>query len=172
MSFAFGHLFGAWCAGKIYEYFSKKKISHYAWAFLLLGGLLPDGDFLLDWILGYDTHRTFTHGIFFLVLMPLLVYFIFYLFKNPEKKQFALFIGLGIAMHLFLDAFSTYGIPLLWPMLGYFSFFSGFTPVIPEGGLLQGDAEMLVYKIKLAVVDMAIGTAWIFYLWFRKRIQF
>lgn len=172
MSFAFGHLVGAWFAGKIYEYFSKKEISHYSWGFLLLGGLLPDADFLLDWTLGTDLHRTFSHSLLLLILVPLAVYILYSVLKHPEKKFFAFFIGLGIFMHLFLDGFSTYGIPLLWPMLGYFSFFSGFTPVVPDGGLLQGDAEMLVYKMKLAVIDMAIGTAWIFYLWFRKRIQF
>lgn len=172
MSFAFGHLVGAWCAGKIYEYFSKKKISHYAWGFLLLGGLLPDGDFLLDWTLGTDLHRTFSHSLLLLLLAPLAVYLFYSILKHPEKKHFAFFMGLGIATHLFLDGFSTYGIPLLWPLTGYFSFFSGFTPAIPDGGLLQGDAEMLVYKMKLAVVDMAVGAAWIFYLWFRRRIEF
>lgn len=172
MTFAFGHLVGAWCAGKIYEFFSKKKISHYAWGFLLLGGLLPDSDFLLDWTFGTDLHRTFSHSLLLLLLAPLVVYIVFSLLKHPEKKNFALFLGLGIATHLFLDGFSRYGIPLLWPLLGYFSFFSGFTPSVPDGGLLEGNAEILVHKIKLAVVDMAIGTAWILYIWFRKRVQF
>ena len=172
MSFAFGHLFGAWCAGKIYEYFSKKKISHHAWFFLLLGGILPDADFLIDWTFGTDLHRTFSHSILLMIFAPLVVYVFYSILKHPEKKSFALFLGLGISMHLFLDGFSAYGIPLLWPMTGYFSFFTGFTPAIPDGGLLQGDAGMLLSKIKLAVVDMAIGTGWIFYLWSRRRIQF
>ena len=172
MSFAFGHLIGAWCAGKIYEYFSKKKINHNAWFFVLLGGILPDADFLLDWTFGTDLHRTFSHSLLLLILVPLAIYVFYSFLKHSENKQFALFAGLGIATHLFLDGFSTYGIPLLWPLLGYFSFFSGFTPSIPDGGLLQGDAEMLIYKIKLAIIDMAIGTAWIFYLWFRKKIEF
>lgn len=172
MSFAFGHLFGAWCAGKIYGYFAKKNISHYTWFFLLLGGILPDADFLLDWTFGTDLHRTFSHSILLAIIAPLAIYLFYSILKHPERKHFALFLGLGITTHLFLDGFSTYGIPLLWPLLGYFSFFSGFTPAIPDGGLLQGDAEMLVYKIKLAIVDMAIGTAWIFYMWFRKRIHF
>ena len=172
MSFAFGHLVGAWCAGKIYEYLSKKKISHYAWVFLLLGGILPDADFLIDWTFGTDLHRTFSHSLLLLLFASTVIYSFYSLLKQPEKKQFAFCIGLGIAMHLILDGFSTYGIPLLWPMNGYFSYFSGFTPVVPDGGLLQGDAEMMTYKIKLAVMDMAIGTAWIFYLWFRKKIEF
>lgn len=172
MSFALGHIVGAWLSGKGYEVLSKKKISHYAWFFLILGGLLPDADFLLDWIFGYDSHRTFTHSLLFLVLAPLLAYLLFSILKNSEKKKFAIFLGLGILTHLFLDSFSSYGIPILWPKEGYFSFFSGFTPYLPEGGLLEGNAEVLLYKLKLTIVDMAIGTAWIFYLWFRKKIQF
>jgi len=172
MSFAFGHLVGAWCIGKAYGLFSRKKISHAAWFFLLLGGILPDADFLLEWILGYDAHRTFSHSILFMVFVPIIIYTTFSFSRHPEKRKFAFFIGLGIAMHLFLDAFSTYGIPLLWPMSGYYSFFSGFTPTIPDGGLLQGDAETLIQRIKFAILDMVIGAAWIFYLWSRKRIRF
>ncbi len=172
MSFAFGHLAGAWIAGKIYEQWSKHKISHYAWFFFLLGAILPDADFIIDWTLGTDLHRTITHSFLFLILAPALVYLFFSISKHQEKKHFALFLSLGIATHLFLDGFSAYGIPLLWPKEVYFSFFSGFTSYLPDGGLLVGNAEVLGYKLKLAIVDMAIGTAWILYLWFRKRVQF
>ena len=172
MSFAFGHLAGAWVTGKIYEQLSKQKISHYAWFSLLFGSILPDADFIIDWTLGTDIHRTFSHSLLVLILAPLLVYLFFSILKHTEKKSLALFLGLGIATHLVLDGFSAHGIPLLWPQEWYFSFFSGFTPQIPDGGLLVGTAEVLGYKLKLAIVDMAIGTAWIFYLWFRKRIQF
>ena len=172
MSFAFGHLVGAWTAGKTYEYGAKKKISHSAWLFLLLGGLLPDLDFLLDWTFGSDFHRTFTHSILFLILVSLVVYLIFSLRKHPEKKTFALLIGLGIATHFFLDAFFSYGIPLLWPIKWHFSFFQGIMYSIPQGSLLTGTAGELAFKLKLAIMDMAIGAAWIFYLWFKKDIQF
>lgn len=172
MSFAFGHLVGAWLVGKAYEYLTKKKISHYAWFFLLLGGLLPDGDFLLDWTLGTDLHRTFTHSILFLLIVPLTVYLIFRLLKNLESKYFAIFVGVGIATHLFLDGFFSLGVPLLWPKMMYFSFFYGISSAAPGSHLLTGTAEELRFKLKLAILDMGIGTAWTFYLWFRKRIQF
>lgn len=172
MSFAFGHLAGAWAAGKIYEQLRKQKISHYAWFFLLLGGILPDADFVVDWTLGTDIHRTITHSFLFLILAPVLVYIFFSIIKHQEKNHFALFLSLGIATHLFLDGFSTYGIPLLWPKEWHFSFFSGLIPNIPDGGLLEGGEGELLYKLKLAVADMAVGTALIFYLWFRRRVQF
>ena len=172
MAFAFGHLIGAWTAGKIYEHSAKKKISHSAWIFLLLGGLLPDADFVLDWTSGSDFHRTFTHSLLFLVLVPLAVYLIFKVLKHPEKKKFALWIGIGIATHLFLDAFFSYGVPLLWPVMWHFSFFHGIMYSVPSGSLLTGTAGELAFKLKLAILDMAMGVAWIFYLWYKKRIQF
>ncbi|HLD40275.1 MAG TPA: metal-dependent hydrolase [Candidatus Nanoarchaeia archaeon] len=172
MSYAFGHLVGAWAAGKGYQYFSKKKISHLAWFFLLLGGILPDTDFLLDWTLGSDIHRTFTHSFIFLLLIPILVYVIFSIFKHPEKKQFALLIGLGISVHLFLDTFFGFGVPLFWPSVAHYSFVSGITPVVPEGSAFTGTADQIAHQLRLAILDMAIGTAWIFYLWFKKRVQF
>ncbi|MDP3698318.1 MAG: metal-dependent hydrolase [Nanoarchaeota archaeon] len=173
MSYAFGHLVGAWCAGKIYEYFSKKKISHYAWIFLLLGSLLPDGDFLLDWTLGYDTHRTFTHSFLFVLFSALVVYIIFSICKHPEKRQFALLLGSGILTHLFLDSFFGFGVPLLWPSMMHFSFSEGISYSVLEGSTFsRGNVIELGDQLRFAIVDMAIGTAWIFYLWFRKRIQF
>ena len=173
MSYAFGHLLGAWCAGKIYEYFSKKKISHAAWFFLLLGGILPDLDFLLDWTLGYDTHRTFTHGIFFSLIVPTMIYIIFSIFKHSEKKQFALFISLGIIAHLFLDSLFGTGIPLLWPSMMHLSFSDGVSYTVLDGSTFsRGNVIELTNQLRLTIIDMAIGTAWIFYLWFKKRIEF
>ncbi|MEK6950757.1 MAG: metal-dependent hydrolase, partial [Nanoarchaeota archaeon] len=63
--FAFTHLITAWLLGKGYEALAKKRISHPAWFFLLFGSLLPDIDFLIDWTLGTEFHRTFTHSLLF-----------------------------------------------------------------------------------------------------------
>ncbi|MEK6900188.1 MAG: metal-dependent hydrolase [Nanoarchaeota archaeon] len=172
MSFAFGHLFGAWTLGKAYVYFAKKKISHYGWFFLLLGGILPDIDLVLDWVFRIDLHRTFTHSILFLFTIPLLTYLLFSILRHEEKRSFAVLLGAGISMHLFLDSFFGYGVPLLWPKLIYFSIFSGIASHSSEGSFLLGTVDTLHNTVKLTILDMAIGTAWIFYLWFRKRIQF
>lgn len=173
MSYAFGHLVGAWGAGKAYQYFSKKKISHYAWFFLLLGGILPDIDFLLDWTLGYDTHRTFTHNFLFVIFAALLAYIIFSILKHPEKRQFALFLGSGILTHLFLDSFFGTGVPLLWPSMMHLSFFQGISYSVLKGSTFsRGDVIELGNQLRFAIIDMAIGTAWIFYLWFKKKIEF
>src|SRR3989338_7677138 len=105
MGFGFTHLIAAWLAGKGYEHFSKKKISHYTWFFLLMGSILPDADFLIDWTLGTELHRTFTHSLLFVIVAPIIIYSIFTLFDHPERRFFALAIGVGITTHLLLDMF-------------------------------------------------------------------
>ncbi|NQV91036.1 metal-dependent hydrolase [Candidatus Woesearchaeota archaeon] len=170
MTFAFGHLIGAWVLGKIYEKVKSKKLSHLTWGFLLLGGILPDADLLLDWTLGTELHRTITHSLFFAVVVGLLVFFVAKYFTK-ENKNIGIAIGAGILMHLFLDYFSVYGVPLLWPYLKYFTPLGNyFNPI--NGGIMNQSLEQLQLTARLSVVDMAIGTAWVGYLWFRKRIQF
>ncbi len=174
MTFAFGHLIGAWIPGKIYEKIKNVKISHYTWFFLIFGGILPDADFILEWTLHTDTHRTFTHSIFFLITAPLLIYLFFkYLKPHKEVTQFALALATGITMHLILDIATSYnGIPLFWPNLTHFSFYhiGFFDPNTPS--FLESSAENLHKSLKLAILDMGLGTAWIFYLWYKKKLEF
>lgn len=173
MSFGFTHLILTWLIGKSYELFSKKKISHYTWFFLLIGGILPDADFLIDWTLGTELHRTFTHSLLFAIGMSVLSYVTFSIFKREERNYFALAIGVGIFSHLILDMIpGGYGVPILWPNLTYFSssYLGPYNPANPS--FLHSSPEILKHMLKLAVVDMALGATWIFYLWWRKRVQF
>jgi len=159
-----------WLIGKGYEFFSKKKISHNTWFFLILGGILPDADFILDWGFGMDLHRTFSHSLFFLVIISLLVYFVW--IKSSQRKIFSIAIAVGIGSHLIADMASNPGIPLLWPSLIHFSIW-GMGYLAPNSpSLLFAPKEVMLFNLKRAVLDMGIGTIWIFYLWFKKRIKF
>lgn len=171
MSFAFGHLIGAWVIGKVYEYTSKKKIPHYAWFFLLFGAILPDADFLIDWTLGTEIHRTFTHSLLFVVLAPVLIYLVFRAYGKRESFPYALALGVGIFSHLFLDFFSSQGVPLLWPSLLNFAYnhVAYFDPATPS--FLHSSPEQMRSMLIFAVLDMALGTVWIFYLWWRKKVE-
>jgi len=168
MVFAFGHLLGAWIAGKGYQLLSKRKLSHYTWFFLLFGGILPDVDLLFDWVLGADVHRELTHNFLFAIIFPLLVYFIFYLLKEKDGKNLAFALSCGILVHLFLDIISTKGVPLFWPSQWYFSIFNSYYGKM-GASFLEGSTSLL--NDKFVVLDMALGTAWIFYLILRKRIK-
>ncbi|MDP3734511.1 MAG: metal-dependent hydrolase [Nanoarchaeota archaeon] len=172
MSFGFTHLIIAWFAGKVYQFATRKKIRQKAWFFLLLGGVLPDIDFLLDWTLGTELHRTFTHSLFFVVVAPLLVYLLFRFLGNKNSFSFMYAIAGGIMTHLMMDMFFSAGVPLFWPSLLHFSYTSVtyFDPATPS--FLNAAAPALRRFLESALVDMALGVSWIFYLWSRKRIQF
>ena len=171
MPFAFVHLFFAWCLGKAFEFITKRKIHPAGWFLLLFGAILPDADIVLGWILGDNLHRNFTHSLFFIILIGLGSYFIFTLLRDKHKEGFAFALSVGILSHLILDFFSVQGIPLFWPSEIYFSVF-GITAYDPALQFLKENYESLLNTTKFMLFDMALGTAWIFYLALRKRIKF
>ena len=166
MTYAFSHLFGAWIVGKI-----AKIKSHYIWFFILLGSLIPDADYLIDWTLNTNIHRTFTHSFLFLILAPLFLYFILRLAKDSKSKQFSIAFGIGISTHLILDMMFRYGIPLLWPHSIHFSYYVIGYPLTQLSPTFNYSASILRYFLKFTIFDMALGTTWIFYLLLRKRIR-
>ncbi len=169
--FAFTHLVFAWLIGKGYEKIAQKELSNTAWLLLLLGSLISDADFLFDWALGTEVHRTLTHSLLFVIGGAVIVYFIFLVRKSPEAKTLAFAFGVGICTHLFLDMFLSQGAPLFWPSLLHFSFqgIGYFDPATPS--FLNLGHEHLRRAMKIAIVDMALGTAWIFWLVWRRKVK-
>jgi membrane-bound metal-dependent hydrolase YbcI (DUF457 family) len=172
MVYALGHLIGAWVAGKGYEYITGRTLDRYLWFFLLFGGILPDIDFIFQWTILSAFHRTITHSFFFVLFAGTTIYSTFLLLHDTERISFAITLSAGILVHLFLDSISLKGVPLLWPYPAYFSFFTGiqFSSALPE--FFNSSAQVLKQRLQFAVIDMGIGTFWIFYLWWRKRIRF
>ncbi len=171
MSFASGHIIGGYTAAKIYEKVKHIKIPHSAWFFIFLGALLPDADFLIEWIFKIDAHRLFTHSLLFLIAIPLITYILFHLLKNPNKKIFALALAIGIASHLTLDFFTTQGIPILYPNLTHVSIYGINENALTNPSFLDQSKEGLQISLKLAVLDMALGAAFLFYLWWQKKLH-
>ena len=171
MPFAFIHLFFAWCLGKAFEAITKRKIHPAGWFLLLFATLLPDADFLLDWLFGTSLHRNFTHSLFFLLFITIGTYILLTLLKERYREGFSLAIATGIFSHLLLDFFSGQGIPLLWPSEMYFSIF-GITAYNPALQFLKENYEGLLSTTKFMLFDMAAGAAWLFYFILRKRIRF
>ncbi len=172
MPFASGHIIGGYTSGKIFEKIKKIRIPHEAWFFIILGSLLPDSDFIIEWVFNINAHRLFTHSFLFVITISLATYIFFHLKKSQNKKIYALAIALGIASHLFLDFFSTQGIPLLYPYTSHFSMYgiNYFDPATPS--FLDQNINGLRTTLKFAVLDMALGAGFIFYLWWKKKIKF
>jgi membrane-bound metal-dependent hydrolase YbcI (DUF457 family) len=153
MAFAFSHLIGAWFVGEIIQKISKKKLPKQAWILLLLGGLIPDIDFLFQIILHEPIHRTVTHSLFFAIFSFFLV----------RKNKYALLLPIGILIHIFLDLFTGPGLQVLWPFNLWISIYETTQTV----SLLKG-----IQNIPLAIIDMFLGFFWFVYLFLKGKINF
>ena len=88
----------------------------------IVGGTIADLDILIrtheDCLLAIEFHRHFTHSIFFIPFGALLVATLCFLLlrKKVEFKSLVIFSGVAFATHGFLDACTSYGTLLLWPI--------------------------------------------------------
>jgi len=172
MPFAFAHLLGAWILGKGYEFITKKKINQYTWFFLLIGAIIPDLDFLFDWFLHSHLHRTVTHSLFFSVVSFITIYLTFWFLSDRKAKDFGFAIMVGVLIHVLFDSVSTKGIPLLWPLMQYFSLLTGIHGETVVPAMFAASPLILASRLKMALFDTSLGIAWIFYLWLRRKIKF
>jgi inner membrane protein len=72
----------------------------------ILGAIAPD----LDIVLGKQFHRTFTHGLFFLMFSSLGI--------SIFSQSIALIWFISYSSHLFLDSLTKSGVPLFYPISG------------------------------------------------------
>ncbi|MEZ8961692.1 metal-dependent hydrolase [Vibrio cyclitrophicus] len=90
----------------------------------LLSGLAPDLDALIksqsDPLLALEFHRQFTHSLFFIpigsLICALALHHLIAKRRGLSFKQSWLFCALGYGTHALLDACTTYGTQLLWPL--------------------------------------------------------
>lgn len=105
---------------------SHKKQQALAKAGLIgaLGGMAPDLDILIqsstDSLLSLEYHRQFTHSLFFIPIGALLCCLLLYaLLHRPWQtsfRQFYIWSLFGFATHGLLDACTSYGTQLFWPV--------------------------------------------------------
>ena len=163
MAFAFGHLVTAWVIGLLIN--KKKKIPQFGWGLLLLGGILPDIDFLPDWFLGTEIHRTFTHSILFIILAFVITYLIL---KHYKLQKQAIFISIGIGIHILVDMVTMPGVQLLWPIQSWVSIYG----IYPFQMLKPITVSLLTNKLNWAYLDMALGIMWLTYLFVKGKLKF
>lgn len=72
----------------------------------ILGSIAPD----IDIKLGMRFHRTFTHGLFFLIFSSIGI--------SVINKNIALIWFISYASHLLLDSMTKGGVPLFYPIKG------------------------------------------------------
>lgn len=99
----------------------QRYVGPRAWLYGAIGGMAPDLDILIrsdDPLVGLTYHRHFTHSLSFIPIggplsaLPWIVRKV----HRARWRQIVTATTVGYATHALLDAFTTYGTQLLWPM--------------------------------------------------------
>jgi inner membrane protein len=98
-----------------------RKIGNKAMLYGAIGGTIPDLDVLAshftDTVSALDIHRGFTHSILFSVIMaPLFSWLVTRYESYKNKKHWGWFFFWVFITHPLLDAHTTWGTQLFWPM--------------------------------------------------------
>ena len=155
MAFAFGHLIAAWIVGLLIQKIAKRELSKFSWALLLIGGILPD----IDYIFGCFIHRTVTHSLLFIIVLFVVSYLVL---KNYNLEKYSFLIPLGMLTHIILDLFTGPGTQLFYPLTSWISIYN--TTQVINHPLLPGDTP-------LALLDMGLGFLWFVYLFVKNKIN-
>lgn len=109
--------------GSLSQSIAKDRTKQWTALFIgALAGMAPDLDVFIrsadDPLLFLEFHRQFTHSLFFIPFGALLCTLLFYPFaKNKLSfKQIYIFSFAGFATHGLLDACTSYGTQLFWPL--------------------------------------------------------
>lgn len=169
------HIIVALIAGSLirdYDLKDKKKFPLHYVLFAGIGGLLPDIDVAVYWILHWfgftlgEVHRTFTHTLFFPLLLVLIA-LISTKWKNKELGKhhlkihvILLMLALGSFIHIALDATLAGEIRPFYP-LSDFAVGNDVTNSMPEP----------LDRIFFPSLDAALIIIWLVYLEWKHKIS-
>ncbi|HVF25263.1 MAG TPA: metal-dependent hydrolase [Anaerolineales bacterium] len=90
---------------------------------IILGTMLPDMDNVAVAVATvakmdpHGLHRTFTHSVFFVIVIVLVFYLIGTTTKKLRWSNLGLGLGIGVSMHILLDLLGWFnGVYILWPI--------------------------------------------------------
>ncbi|MFO7701568.1 MAG: metal-dependent hydrolase [Psychroflexus maritimus] len=98
-----------------------RKIGNRAPIYGAIAGTIPDLDvitgYFLDTVTAIEVHRGFSHSIVFSVLAaPLFGYLLSFFESKASWKELSWLMFWGLFTHPLLDAFTTWGTQLFWPL--------------------------------------------------------
>ncbi len=117
------------------SYISQKSIGNISLPAIIIGGLLPDIDFIFiffDWFNQY--HHVITHNLLFIGVAAFSGTVVV---SGSSKKHIGFSLLLGLLLHIAVDSFmdnnpsNGTGVALLWPFYG--ELFSPFNLLSPSG---------------------------------------
>lgn len=175
MTYAVAHILAAIIFVELFrEYFSKKgkKFPRYYILIAAIGGILPDLDFALYYILyffgfGYEQiHRTFAHTLFIPIILALAGILIYRIgiknkkIKNMKLSGILIILAAGSLIHIILDATFSGSIMPLYPIIDY-----------SIGLNLIGNLPEHISETILMSLDAALLIFWIFWMEFKLKIS-
>lgn len=127
---------------------------------IILGTMLPDMDNVavaIATLAQADTHglhRTFTHSLFFVMLIVAVFYVIGTLQKQPRWANLGIGLGVGVTLHILLDLLGWFnGVYILWPIDYELNFWRNSSP--PEWFMkFMEPAELLMFAAYLYVLGV------------------
>ncbi|MEM9458332.1 MAG: metal-dependent hydrolase [Myxococcota bacterium] len=99
-----------------------KRLGRRAWLYGAIGGMAADLDVLIrspsDPLVGWRFHRHFTHSLSFIPIGGVVSALPWILRKRfaSQRREIVMATTCGYATHALLDAFTSYGTMLLWPL--------------------------------------------------------
>lgn len=98
-----------------------KKVGNKAMLYGAIAGTIPDLDVYIgkffDTVTALEIHRGFTHSIFFAIAFGWIFGWLISLYeKNASTKEWAQLMFWGFLTHPLLDAHTTWGTQLFWPL--------------------------------------------------------
>ena len=164
--------------GVLAQSVAKKEETKLATIVGVCAGLLADADILIsssnDPLLNIEFHRHFTHSLFFIpigaaIAMALLWPF----FKNrlPLKRLY-LYSFLGYSMSGLLDACTSYGTHLLWPLSDEriaFNIISIIDPIFTLCLLITLFLSLRIKKQRISHIGLFIGVSYMAFGYFQLQ---
>jgi len=167
MGFVVTHFLGAGLIGHLYRKYVNQNLPILFVFFVALGGILPDGDFVLNRLLisfeyfyPFLAHGGITHTPFFALIFLVVGFLILLIKRDWAKYVFA--VTLGVFIHICIDFFlgggGIEGLMLFYPFsLGRFYLYPGSDP--------------MEHMFISAVIDGVIFLVWMSYMFFRKNFR-
>lgn len=104
-----------------------KKVGNRAMFYGAIAGTIPDLDvlssFFVDTVTALEIHRGFTHSLLFcLIFAPIFGYLVSRIDSYKSVKEWSMLFFWGLFTHPILDAHTSWGTQLLWPLDIHFAF--------------------------------------------------
>ncbi|XRE44534.1 Membrane-bound metal-dependent hydrolase [Tenacibaculum discolor] len=98
-----------------------KRVGYKAMLYGAIAGTIPDLDVYIgkffDTVTALEIHRGFTHSVFFAIVFGWIFGWLISLYeKKASTKEWALLMFWGLFTHPILDAHTTWGTQLFWPL--------------------------------------------------------